>query len=93
MQNEFKHLLSKLTVTECKDHGATVKLIDYEHTDYIEDVLAEHFDIEYEYKISNEEENEYILCFGEKASTEQVEKATKLINSYHSKNGKLYETI
>jgi len=42
MQNEFKHLLSNLLVTESKDHGATIKLINYEHTDYIEDVLAEY---------------------------------------------------
>jgi len=55
--------------------------------------LAEHFDIEYEYKIINEEDNEYILCFAKKATTGQVEKATKSINSYHSKNCKLYETI
>ena len=93
MQNGFKYLLSKLSVTKSKDHGATIKLIDYEHTDYIEDVLAEYYDIEYEYKIMNEEENEYILCFANKATTEQVEKAVKLINSYHTENGKLYETI
>jgi len=41
----------------------------------------------------NEEENEFILYFANKATTEKVEKAVKLINSYHTENGKLYETI
>ena len=93
MLNEFRHLLSKITVTESNEHGTIVMLIDYEHIDYIEDVLAEHFDLECEYKIINDEKNEYILCFAKKATTEQVEKALSEINSYHTKNNIIYETI
>ncbi|VAW64406.1 hypothetical protein MNBD_GAMMA11-579 [hydrothermal vent metagenome] len=93
MLEEFKYLLSEITVYESKEHGATIKLTDYEHSDYIEDVLVEYFDIEYEYKICNHEKSEYILCFAKKATTKQVEKAVIEINSYHNENRKIYETI
>ena len=93
MQKEFNYLLSKINVSESSEHGAIVKLIDYEHTDYIEDVLVEHFDLEYEYKIIDNENNEYILCFAKKATTKQVEKAITTINNYHTKYNTLYETI
>ncbi|HED33914.1 MAG TPA: hypothetical protein ENJ08_06810 [Gammaproteobacteria bacterium] len=93
MQEEFKCLLSQLKVSETNEHGAIIKFRDYEHSDYIEDVLVERFDIEYEYKIMNDEKNEYILCFAKKATTKEVEKAINEINSYHDKHSKLYETI
>ena len=93
MQNKHNHLLSKLSVSESEDHGAIIQLIDYEHTDYIEDVLVEYFDIEYEYKIINDEENKYILCFAKTHTKKQVEEALKLINNFHSEKCMTYETI
>lgn len=93
MREEFKHLLSELKVSETKEHGAIIKFTDYEHSDYIEDVLVEQFDIDYEYKIMNDEKNEYILCFAKKATIKEVEQAINEINSYHNKHCELYETI
>jgi len=93
MREEFKHLLSELKVFETNEHGAIIKFTDYEHSDYIEDVLIERFDIDYEYKIVNDEKNEYILCFANKATTEEVEKVINEINIYHEKHCELYETI
>ncbi len=93
MREELKYLLSEISASESKEHGVIIKLINYEHTDYIEDILTEYFDIEYEYKIINDEENEYILCFAKKATAKQVEEAIKKINNYHNANCKLYETI
>ena len=93
MHNESKYLLSKLIVNKSEEHGPNIKLIDYEHCDYIDDVLTEHFDIEYDYKIINDDTKAYILCFTNKITSEKVKKAVSTINNYHSSNKELYETI
>ena len=93
MSDEFLYLLSNISVSESKKWGAMIKLINNEHIDYIEDVLAEHFDLEYEFKIVDDGKKEYVLYFEEKAKIEEVEEAVNMINLYHSNNGKLYGTI
>ena len=86
-------LTTKLEVASDEMWGPCIYLINWEHADYIEDVLAEHFDLEYQFKISDEDENKYVLYFADKASFKDVEKAARTINEFHLSKGKLYETI
>ena len=73
--------------------GPNLILDSWEHIDYIEDVLCEHFDVEYEYKISDEENNRYVLFFGLKVNSDALETAINAINTYHKEIGDIYATI
>ena len=68
-------------------------LDDWEHRDYIEDVLAEHFDIEYEYVVEGEQFGKHTLYFSENTGLKALEKAISEINRHHSSTNVLYETI
>jgi hypothetical protein len=86
-------LLSNLKVSSDSKWGACIKLLNWEHCDYIEDVFAEHFDLEYEFKIADDDEQRYILFFAGKATSSEVEKVVSSINEHHQQTCKLYETI
>lgn len=66
---------------------------DWEHRDYIEDVLAEHFDIESECVLEDQKSGKNSLYFSEKTDIKALEKAIYEINSHHSSSSELYETI
>ena len=86
-------LLSKLVVSTDPKWGACIKLLNWEHCDYIEDVLAEQFDLVYEFKVSDDEEKKYMLFFADKAVFSDIEKVICIVNEYHQRTGELYETI
>ncbi len=86
-------LLSKLSVSNDPKWGVCVNLINWEHCDYIEDVLTEQFDLEYEFKITDDDEKRYILFFVDKATSAEVEKVISTVNEHHQQTGELYETI
>ncbi|MCH8499076.1 MAG: hypothetical protein LAT63_11405 [Marinobacter sp.] len=75
------------------EHGKVLVLDDWEHRDYIEDVLAEHFDIEYEYFVEDQKSGKNTLYFSEKTDLKALEKAIAEINMHHSSSSDLYETI
>jgi hypothetical protein len=89
----FDYLLSEISVYKDPQWGPSVALIDWHHLDYIQDVFAEHFDIECEFKTDDDETRRYVLHFNNKATWSEVEAAINAINTYHAKHGKLYETI
>ena len=93
MNEDFKYLLSEIAATESDKWGAMIRLINDEHTDYIEDVLAEHFDMDYEFKVVNEDTKDFIIYFNDKAKLKDVKKAVNTINAFHKQNSELYETI
>lgn len=86
-------LTSELEISRDDKWGPRVTLKNWEQTDYIEDVFAEHFGLDYEFKVSDDDEKRYALFFAEKASFDEVEKAVKAINEFHRSTGKVYETI
>ena len=66
-----------------------IELIDYEHRDYIEDVISEKFDIETT-TINEDLIGRYILCFPKTLSFKKIESVVSEINRYHLENGKEY---
>ncbi len=74
-------------------HGPVLDLDDWDHRDYIEDVLAEHFDIEYEYVVEDEQSGKNTLYFSENTDLKALEKAILEINRHHSSTTELYDVI
>jgi hypothetical protein len=92
------HMDNPVELTEIKlevdtEYGPLIRLIDFDHTDYIEDVLCEVFGVEYEYKVVDDEKGIYILYFGLAASMINVGSVIKDINNKHATTAKLYDTI
>ena len=86
MLEEFRYILSPISVKSHPEWGAYIELIDYEHRDYIEDVLCEHFDLDYAFCSNEDATGDYVLYFAEKASIEAVERAVSKINEFHKVN-------
>ena len=86
MLEEFRYILSEIKVALDPKWGACVELIDYEHRDYIEDVMIEVFDTEYSFTSHDETTGKYSLYFEKNASFEQVSKVVEQINEYHKKH-------
>ncbi|KID56533.1 hypothetical protein JF50_11350 [Pseudoalteromonas luteoviolacea] len=91
MLEEFRYILSPLNVKKHPEWGAFIELIDYEHRDYIEDVLCEHFDLDYAFSSNEYVTGDYVLYFSANATFEAVEKAVNEINHYHNINNKEYK--
>jgi hypothetical protein len=89
----FDYLLTEISVYSDPQWGPSVVLVDWHHLDYIEDVLTEKFDLEYEFKIVDDETSRYVLHFENRATLGEVEAAINAINRYHANHRKLYETI
>lgn len=90
MRSEIKYLLSNISAHTDDTHGLALTLIDYEHRDYIEDVLIEIFDIEYEFCIEKENGN-FTLFFGHNTSQDKLNQALDEINKYHQTQGRFYD--
>ena len=73
--------------------GPVLDLDDWNHRDYIEDVLAEHFDIDYEYLIEDEKSGAYTLYFCDTAKLADIESAIEAINHHHATSPELYEVV
>jgi len=93
MKSDFKNLLSPIQAYEDKEHGVVLKLLDYEHRDYIEDVLLECFNLETPVVTDENITGEYLLYFGKNTTLAQVNKVTRIINEHHNINKKLYGTV
>lgn len=93
MLNQFQYLLSEITVFQDTQYGAAIKLIDYEHIDYIDDVLIEQFDVDCEFRVMDDENKRYILYFGSKLSFDEIATVISKINAYHKMEQNLYETV
>jgi len=93
MLDEFRYILSKIEVKEHSEFGASIELIDYEHRDYIEDVLCEKFNLESAF-VSNEDiTGDYVIYFAEKATIDQVKSVVAEINRYHIENDKEFTVV
>jgi hypothetical protein len=66
-----------------------IQLTTYEHRDYIEDVLAEHFGL----PPTSSDLEMHRLYFDPAMPISQVQHAIDLINRFHSETGRLYETV
>lgn len=75
------------------ERGIVLVLDDLEHRDYIEDVLVERFDIEYEYFVKDEKSGMNTLYFADITDIKALEKAISEINKHHSSSSELYKTI
>ena len=75
------------------ERGIVLVLDDLEHRDYIEDVLVERFDIEYEYFVKDEKSGMNTLYFADTTDIKALEKAISEINKHHSSSSELYKTI
>lgn len=83
----------KLELRISVDQGPVLDLDDWNHRDYIEDVLAEHFDIEYEYLIEDEKSGKNTLYFCDSTNIDVLVSAIAAINKYHEGPNDLYEVI
>ncbi|GAB2192091.1 hypothetical protein MAH1_37000 [Sessilibacter sp. MAH1] len=61
-----------------------LELDDWNHRDYIEYVLVEHFDIDYEYLVEDDKSGKYTLYFCESNKVADIENAIEAINKHHS---------
>ncbi|MCL1040001.1 hypothetical protein L2750_23160 [Shewanella submarina] len=86
-------LRRKLELRIDPEQGPTLDLDDWNHRDYIEDVLVEHFDIDYEYLIEDEKSGKCTLYFCESAELADIKNAIAAINRRHASSADLYETI
>lgn len=93
MLNKFRYILSPIALQVDENWGAYIQLIDYEHRDYIEDVLCEYFDIEYSFRSNEDNTGDYVLYFENKYKFKTIEKAITQINEYHKINEREYEVI
>lgn len=82
-----------LSVEFDKGNGPTLVLEDLEHRDYIEDVLCEHYDIEYEYMLEDEKSGKNTLHFGSKIEVSVIQGAIEKINAHHVSEETLYKTV
>ena len=86
MREELRYILSSISVKSHPEWGAYIELIDYEHRDYIEDVLCENFNLDYAFCLNEDITGGYVLYFAENASIEAVEKSVSEINEFHKIN-------
>lgn len=90
MNEKFQYLLSEITIETDLSTGPTLKLIDWHHRDYIEDVLAEVFDIEYDYFVENDDES-VTLYFTDKVDLASLISTVEKINGFHKSKNKEFE--
>nr|WP_306287436.1 hypothetical protein [Pseudoalteromonas sp. WY3] len=84
--------MSKIEVKEHPKFGASIELIDYEHRDYIEDVLCEKFDLDNAFVSNEDVTGDYVIYFGSKASIEQVKSVVAEINN-HTENDREFDVV
>ncbi len=87
------YLMSQLIVEIDDSWGAMIEFIDWDHMDYIEDVCAEHFDLDYDFKIDDDENKKHIIYFNDKATFNEVQNVINKINQFHLESPVIYETI
>ena len=88
--SDYRYLLRRLELKTDSEFGLYIELTDYEHFDYIDDVLTEVFNIEYSFRTQENDEAPCFVYFEEKSLKLDVEKAIDEINEYHKLNKKEY---
>ena len=89
----MSNLRRKLELRISTEQGPVLDLDDWYHLDYIEDVLAEHFDIEYEYLIADEKSGKNTLYFCDSTDIDVLQNAISAINKHHEESSELYDVI
>ena len=82
--------LSNLEVVKDDDERFHVKLIHYNHLDYIEDVLIEKFDF---HSFYTQRDNAYSIDVYDKSKFCSFVEIIDQINLAHSSTNKLYKTV
>ena len=81
--------LSPLEIKKDNKSRYFIELESYNHIDYIEDVLAEHFDFDYDFR----GDDPYIIGIYEKSKTDRFREIIEQINMHHKTTKELYKTI
>ena len=89
-QTKYKQ---KLEIGVDREANPILILQDWDHRDYIEDVLCEHYDIEYEYMVEDEISGSNTLYFGTKISAESLQGVIEKINEHHATKKELYNVV
>ena len=82
-----------LSIELDKDNNPILVLEDWEHRDYIEDVLCEHYDIEYEYMMEDELSGKNTLYFGSKVKPSTIQDVIEKINFHHATKKEFYNVV
>lgn len=90
INDKYKQLLS---IEFDKNQDPILILENWEHRDYIEDVLCEHYDIEYEYMSEDEISGKNTLYFGSKMKLSTIKNVIEKINFYHADKKEFYSII
>ncbi|MFC4701727.1 hypothetical protein ACFO4O_16345 [Glaciecola siphonariae] len=90
MSDHFEYILSQLKISEDDEWGLCIELIDYEHFDYIDDVITEIFDIEYSFCVMDESEGKFIMYFKDDVTKCLLVDAVSKINRHHKFEKKEY---
>ncbi|WP_299581864.1 hypothetical protein [uncultured Microbulbifer sp.] len=77
-------LLQHLSSQQDPLEGASVKLASFEYQDYIDDVLAEYFDIVNILKTIDEDNGVYVLHFGQISALSTLNSALAGINKFYN---------
>ena len=86
-------LTNRIELSNDPEFGLCVELCCWDHLDYIEDVLAEHFDVEYDFKVDDPDSSRYALFFGEQADETALRKSISEINRYHACTEQIFVTV
>jgi hypothetical protein len=90
MRNDYNYLLGRLELKTDPKSGLYIELVDYEHFDYIDDVLTEIFDIDYSFRTQENDQAPCYIYFEDKSPQVDIAKAVEAINKFHTLNGKEY---
>jgi hypothetical protein len=86
-------LIFRIEVYEDSEWGATIKLNSWDHLDYLRDVFAEVFDVDYDFHAVDKVASRYLIHFNGKADIDNVRHIVAKIDSIHEKTRKLIETV
>ena len=90
MCGDYSYLLGRLELKTDPKFGLYIELSDYEHFDYIDDVLTEVFDIEYSFRVQENDQAACYIYFEDKSPQQKIVKVVEAINEYHASNGREY---
>jgi hypothetical protein len=90
MSDQFQYILSQIKISEDDEWGLCIELIDYEHFDYIDDVITEIFDIEYSFCVKDESEGKFIMYFENNVTKRILVDVISKINRQHKFEKKEY---
>lgn len=84
---DFSYIRQALQLCQHEEWGPYITFVDYEHFDYIDDVLTEIFELEYSFRIENDDGSESIY-FEDKISFENLSNVIAQINTFHREHNR-----